>query len=273
MQRTCLFGSPGLPVGLLVDDRVQADGGLAGLPVADDQLALAAADRRHGVDGLDAGGHGLLHRLALDDRGGLELKGATRRGLDRATAVDRRAQRVDHATQVAVADGHRQHLAGALDALALLDQRTVAEEHDADLTDVEVQRQAQQAALELEQLVGHRRMQPLDPCDPVAGLDHAADLFACGLRRERRDVALDRCADLVGTDRQLRHRLSSFHPRRLAGHVVVVIRRSADQRPAGLLDAGRHGRVDDLAADAHRDPPDHVRVHRHIQSHVATMDP
>ena len=30
---------------LLVDDRVDGDRGLAGLPVADDQLALAAADR------------------------------------------------------------------------------------------------------------------------------------------------------------------------------------------------------------------------------------
>ena len=36
----------GLPVVPLVDDRVQRDRGLAGLPVADDQLALAAADRR-----------------------------------------------------------------------------------------------------------------------------------------------------------------------------------------------------------------------------------
>ena len=41
------------------------DGGLAGLPVADDQLALAAADGGHGVDGLDAGLHRLLDRLAL----------------------------------------------------------------------------------------------------------------------------------------------------------------------------------------------------------------
>ena len=40
---------------LLVDDRVERDGGLAGLAVADDQLALAAADRDHGVDRLDAG--------------------------------------------------------------------------------------------------------------------------------------------------------------------------------------------------------------------------
>ncbi len=42
-------------VALLVDDRVDRDGGLAGLAVADDQLALAAADRDHRVDGLEAG--------------------------------------------------------------------------------------------------------------------------------------------------------------------------------------------------------------------------
>ena len=56
---------------LLIDDGVEGDGGLAGLAVADDQLALAAADRDHGVDGLDAG----LHAAAftgwrVDDAGG-----------------------------------------------------------------------------------------------------------------------------------------------------------------------------------------------------------
>src|SRR4029077_20930764 len=39
---------------LLVDDRVDRDGGLAGAPVADDQLALPAPDRDHGIDRLDA---------------------------------------------------------------------------------------------------------------------------------------------------------------------------------------------------------------------------
>ena len=39
---------------LLVQDRVDRDGGLAGLAVADDELALAAPDRGHRVDGLDA---------------------------------------------------------------------------------------------------------------------------------------------------------------------------------------------------------------------------
>src|ERR1043165_3279514 len=43
------------PGALLVDDGVDRDRRLAGLAVADDQLALAAADGDHGVDGLEAG--------------------------------------------------------------------------------------------------------------------------------------------------------------------------------------------------------------------------
>ncbi|MBV8538234.1 MAG: F0F1 ATP synthase subunit alpha, partial [Alphaproteobacteria bacterium] len=46
---------------------------LAGLAVADDQLALAAADRHQAVDGLEAGLHRLVHRLAGDDAGRLDL--------------------------------------------------------------------------------------------------------------------------------------------------------------------------------------------------------
>ena len=63
---------------LLVDDRVDRDGRLAGAAVADDQLALAAADRDHRVDRLDAGLQRLLHRLADDDAGRLDLDLARR---------------------------------------------------------------------------------------------------------------------------------------------------------------------------------------------------
>ena len=73
---------------LLVDDGVDGDGGLAGLAVADDQLALAAADGDHRVDGLDAGLHRLVHALARDDAGRLDLDLARFLGLDGALAVD-----------------------------------------------------------------------------------------------------------------------------------------------------------------------------------------
>ena len=68
---------------LLVDDRVDRDRRLAGAAVADDQLALALADRDQRVDRADTGLQRLLDRLALDD---------ARRGvLDRAIFLGRRS--------------------------------------------------------------------------------------------------------------------------------------------------------------------------------------
>src|SRR6478672_1192272 len=210
----------GLPVALLVDDRVDRDRRLAGLAVADDELALAAADRRHRVDRLDAGLQRLVHRLALHDIGRLQLEGATRVGLDLAEAVDLVAERVDDAAAEVVAGGDREALARALDGMALLDAREVTEDDDADLVDVEVQREAERAVLELEQLVGHGRGQTLDVSDAVTGVGDAADLFAGGRAGL---VGLDervQCvADLLRTDRKLRHVRSSprFRPAGRAG--------------------------------------------------------
>src|SRR6266702_3640448 len=58
-------------------------------------------------------------------------------------------------TEEAVADRHRQHAAGAADLVALLDAGRLAEDDAADLADVEVEGCAQEAAGELQQLVGH----------------------------------------------------------------------------------------------------------------------
>ena len=90
------------------------DGGLAGLAVADDQLALAAADRDQGVDRLQAGLHRLVHRLARDDARRLDVDAAALGRLDRALAVDRLAQRVDDPAQQALADRHVDDRLGAL---------------------------------------------------------------------------------------------------------------------------------------------------------------
>ena len=108
--------------GLLVDDGVDGDGGLAGLAVADDQFALAAADRDQGVDGLQAGLHRLMHRLARNDAGRLDVDAAAFGDVRSvALAVDRIAQRIDHAAEQALADRHVHDGAGALDGVAFLD--------------------------------------------------------------------------------------------------------------------------------------------------------
>ena len=132
---------------LLVEDRVDADRGLAGLAVADDQLALAPTDGRHRVDGLDAGLQRLVHRLAAGDAGRLDLHAAALGADDRALAVDGLAEGVDDPAEQGVADGHVEDAAGGLApstpssmaAARLAD----GEDHGADRLLVEVQGQAE----------------------------------------------------------------------------------------------------------------------------------
>src|SRR5690606_23058037 len=51
----------GIVSGLLVEEGVQNDGRLAGLAVANDEFALATANRDQGVDSLETGGHWFVH--------------------------------------------------------------------------------------------------------------------------------------------------------------------------------------------------------------------
>ena len=82
----------------IADDRVDADGRLAGGTVADDQFALAAADGDHRVDGHNARLHRLADRLAPDDAGRDFLYRITRVAFDGPFAVHRLAERVDGAS-------------------------------------------------------------------------------------------------------------------------------------------------------------------------------
>ena len=71
------------------------------------------------------------------------------------------------------------------------------EDDAADLVLVEVQRDAEDAAGELEQLVRHRPRQALDARDAVAGLHDASDLLALDRGREALDVASERLGDAM----------------------------------------------------------------------------
>ena len=166
---------------LLVEDRVDQDRRLAGRAVADDQLALAAADVRHRVDRLDAGLQRLLHRLALDHARRLELERPRLGALDRAAPVERVAERVDDAAEQALADRNAGDAAGAAHGLALGAALPLAEERSADVVLLEVEREADDAVLELEHLQRDGVLEPVDAGDAVADLEDGADLREVGL--------------------------------------------------------------------------------------------
>ncbi len=183
---------------LLVDDRVDADGRLARLAVADDQLALAAADRGHGVDGLDPRLERLLDRLPRSHARGHRLHRPPFGRDDRPAAVQRIAQRVDDAAQHRLAHWHAQQLSGAADFVPLVDREIVAEDRHPDRVLFEVERQAVDARGKLDHLAGHDAGQPVDPGDAVADLQDAPDFADVDPGFVLLNFLPDNGSDLVG---------------------------------------------------------------------------
>src|SRR3954447_13212101 len=160
---------------LLIDDRVDRDGGLAGLAVADDQLALAAADRDHGVDRLESRLQRLFDRLAVDHAGREALDRVELGGVDRTFAVDGNAERIDDTADQRRTDRNGHDLAGALDLVAFLDLGGLAEEHDADVVFLEVEGQTGDVVRELHELTSHDAVEAVDAGDAVSDGDDGAD--------------------------------------------------------------------------------------------------
>ncbi len=153
---------------LLIDDRIDRDRGLAGLTVANDQLALSASDDEHRVDRLDPGLQRLLDRLAADDPGRLDFDAAGFGRLDRTLVVNRLAECVDDAAEQAFADRHFCDSSGALDLVAFLDCLRVAEQHGADVVLFKIQHQPENLVWKFEQLAERGILQAVDSGDTVA---------------------------------------------------------------------------------------------------------
>ena len=151
-------------------------GRFTGLAVTDDELALAAADRDHGVDGLDTGLKRNGDALTLQDAGRGRLDGGVFLCVDGAFAVDRLTQRVNDAANELVADGNGDDAAGAAHSVALADALFAAEHDDGNGVFLQVLRHAVHAAGEFQQLVDHAARKTCGLCDAVANQNDGARL-------------------------------------------------------------------------------------------------
>src|SRR5882724_622421 len=185
---------------LLVEDGVERDGGLAGLAVTDDQLALTAADRDQRIDCLEPGRHRLVDRFARNDAGRLDVDTPALGRLDRTLAVDRITERIDHAAEQALADRRIDDGAGALDGLAFLDLAVGAKDHDTDIVGLEVQRHAAGAVLELDHLAGLDVIEAVDAGNAVADGQHLSDPGHLGFLAEILDLVLEDRGNFRGAD-------------------------------------------------------------------------
>src|SRR5258708_6201698 len=185
---------------LLIQNGVERDRGLAGLAVADDQFALAAADRDQCIDGLEAGRHRLADRFARNDAGRPDVDAHALVGLDRTLAVNRIAERIDHAAEQTLADRRIDDGAGTLDGLAFLDLAVGAENHDTDVVGFEVQRHAAGAVLELDHLTGLDVVEAVNAGNAAGDGQHLSDFGNFSLLAEILDLVLEDRGNFRGAD-------------------------------------------------------------------------
>ena len=167
---------------LVVDDGIDRDGGLSGLAVTDDQLALTTADGNHAIDRLESGGHRLTHGLALNHARSKAFQRNEFCGRNRAFVVDWLTERVHHAPDHCVADRHAHDSTSALDLVAFADFRVLAEQHHANLVFLQVHSDAGHVMREREQLARHDLLQAMHARDTVAEGDNCADFIDSDFR-------------------------------------------------------------------------------------------
>src|ERR1051326_7035664 len=225
----------------LIDDRVQRNRRLARLAVADDQLALAAADRDHRVDGFDARLDGRVDRRTQHDARCDDLdRPRGHVGWQRALTVERLAQRVHHATDQLRTDRDRGDAPGAAHLVAFFDVRVRPDDHDADRFFFEVQSDAHDLLFgELDQLERADIAEAIHARDTVTHLDHRANLTRLDGRGEVCDLLDKDGVDFFGW----RCHLGRFAP-------------LPSQGLSQALDSPTHTIVDYLIADPRDHPTD-----------------
>ena len=190
---------------LLIQHGVQRNRRFARLTVADNQFALTAANREHGVDGQQPCFHRRINTLTVDDarRGFFHWAIAVRR--NRVSPVNRASERVHHAAKERVAHGNTRGLARARNLAARGNIIGIVKQDAACLVAAQILHHAFDTVVEHEDFAIRGMFQPLDNRNAVAdGLD-CPDFAALGKQTELVDAAAQKRDDVLA--RVLRHKL------------------------------------------------------------------
>ena len=163
--------------GLLVEDGVDGDGGLACLSITDDQLTLASANGHEGVDGLEASLHGLVHGLPGDDAWGLQLNSGAFVGLHGAFAVNGVTEGVDDSAEHALTDGHIDDGSRSLHDVAFLNFSIVTQDDNTDVVSLQVKSHALNSRLEFDHLTSLHLGETEDSGDTITNRDDGTEFF------------------------------------------------------------------------------------------------
>ncbi len=178
----------------MVDNRIYGNGRLACLAVTDNQLALATANRNHGVDGLDAGLQGLLHRLAKYDTRGFALQRHVEQlAFDVPLAVYGMADSVHHAAHQPLAHLDGGDALGAFDRVSLINGGCLGQHHHTHIVFLQVLHDALLPGGELHQFACLGVAKAVDTRYAVTDGQHRAHLFQRHVQMDISQLFLQNC--------------------------------------------------------------------------------
>mmetsp|Transcript_2523 Transcript_2523/g.6362 ORF Transcript_2523/g.6362 Transcript_2523/m.6362 type:complete len:274 (-) Transcript_2523:162-983(-) len=174
--------------GLLVQHRIDGDGRLASLAIANDQLTLSTSNGDEAVHGLDPCGHGFMHTLAWNDSGCLQLDSPSLLGCNWSGTINGHAQRINNATEQLLSNRHVHNGASALYTVTFHNGSIITEHDDTDVVGLQVECHAFQAARELNHLSSLYSLQAIDAGNSVSDTQDSTHLLDILLVLEVRDA-------------------------------------------------------------------------------------
>ncbi len=195
----------------LIENGVHGHSGLARLPVADDELALPAADGDQGVHGLDAGLQGRRDRGPVHDGGGLALHRPALADPQGLAAVQHPPGGIEHPAEQALAHGGVGQPAGAPDLGPGRHPFAQPEQNHADPVDIQIHGHSEQAVGKDDELLGAHARQPRYLGDAATDADDRAHFLGAKLGSVVGQDAVHRPQGVVG--QTFRHG-ASLRPRR-----------------------------------------------------------
>ncbi len=136
-----------------------------------------------GVDGLEAGLHGLVHRLARDNTGSLELDSLSLVGDDGTLTVDGLTESIDDAAKHAGANWHVDDGTGSLDNISFLNFSIVTKHDNTNVVGFEVKGHTLDAGVELHHLTGLDLGETEDTGNTVTDGDDSTELLKVILQK------------------------------------------------------------------------------------------
>ena len=124
---------------LLVDNGINSNGSFSSLSITNNQFSLSSSDWYQGVDGLESGLHGLVHRLSWDNTWSFELNSLSLVGLDWTGTVNWITKGVDDSTEKAFTDWDIDNGTSSLDNISFLNLSIVTQDDDTNVVSLKIE--------------------------------------------------------------------------------------------------------------------------------------